>query len=133
MPVLALSEDEVRRTLKRALWLAGGAVVVLTPVLWVWQGWRTWLVFLIGALISATGVFEYLQLLSAMMSRMEEGRDPTPMGRVTVMFFLRLLGAAGLLYVSLKVLRGSVYALLGGLAVCLIALTIESIRLAARR
>lgn len=133
MPVLALSEDEVRRTLKRALWLAGGAVVVLTPVLWVWQGWRTWLVFLIGALISATGVFEYLQLLSAMMSRMEEGREPTPMGRVTVMFFLRLLGAAGLLYVSLKVLRGSVYALLGGLAVCLIALTIESIRLAARR
>ena len=133
MPVLALSEDEVRRTLKRALWLAGGAVVVLTPVLWVWQGWRTWLVFLIGALISATGVFEYLQLLSAMMSRMEEGRQPTPLGRVTVMFFLRLLGAAGLLYVSLKVLRGSVYALLGGLAVCLIALTIESIRLAARR
>jgi hypothetical protein len=133
LPVLALSEDEVRRTLKRALWLAGGAVVVLTPVLWVWQGWRTWLVFLIGALISATGVFEYLQLLSAMMSRMEEGRDPTPMGRVTVMFFLRLLGAAGLLYVSLKVLRGSVYALLGGLAVCLIALTIESIRLAAKR
>ncbi len=133
MPVLALSEDEVRRTLKRALWLAGGAVVVLTPVLWVWQGWRTWLVFLIGALISATGVFEYLQLLSAMMSRMEEGREPTPMARVTVMFFLRLLGAAGLLYVSLKVLRGSVYALLGGLAVCLIALTIESIRLAARR
>ncbi len=133
MPVLALSEDEVRRTLKRALWLAGGAVVVLTPVLWVWQGWRTWLVFLIGALISATGVFEYLQLLSAMMSRMEEGREPAPMGRVTVMFFLRLLGAAGLLYVSLKVLRGSVYALLGGLAVCLIALTIESIRLAARR
>lgn len=133
MPVILLSEDEVRRTLKRALWLAGGAVVVLTPVLWVWQGWRTWLVFLIGALISATGVFEYLQLLSAMMSRMEEGREPTPMGRVTVMFFLRLLGAAGLLYVSLKVLRGSVYALLGGLAVCLIALTIESIRLAARR
>jgi hypothetical protein len=133
LAVLALSEDEVRRTLKRALWLAGGAVVVLTPVLWVWQGWRTWLAFLIGALISATGLFEYLQLLSAMMSRMEEGREPTPMGRVTVMFFLRLLGAAGLLYVSLKVLRGSVYALLGGLAVCLIALTIESIRLAARR
>jgi hypothetical protein len=133
LPAIALSEDEVRRTLKRALWIAGGAVVVLTPVLWVWQGWRAWLVFLIGAAISATGVFEYLQLLSAMMSRMEEGRQPTPMGRVMAMFFLRLTGAAGLLYVSLKVLRGSVYALLGGLAVCLIALTIESIRLAARR
>jgi hypothetical protein len=133
LPVILLSEDEVRRTLKRALWLAGGAAVVLTPVLWVWQGWRTWLVFLIGAGISATGVYEYLQMLSAMMSHMEEGRKPAPMGRVLVMFFLRLTVAIVLLYVSLKVLRGSVYALLGGLAICLLALTIESIRLAIRR
>jgi len=67
-----------------------------------------------------------------MMSRMEEGRAPTSIGRVLAMFFLRLALAAALLYVSLKWLDGSIYALLGGLALSLMALMIEALRLLRR-
>jgi Na+/H+-translocating membrane pyrophosphatase len=126
------TEDDVRRTLRRALILAGALALIATPILWVWQGWQTWLMFLVGAVISATGIFEWMQMLSAMMSRMEEGRTPTPMGRVMVMFFLRLALAGLLLYASLNSLHGSIYALLAGLAVSLFALSVESIRLAMR-
>ncbi len=126
------TEDDVRRTLRRALILAGALVLIVTPVLWVWRGWQTWLMFLIGAVISATGIFEWMQLLTAMMSRMEEGRTPSPMGRVLAMFFVRLALAGVLLYASLSSLHGSIYALLAGLAVSLLALSFESIRLMAR-
>ncbi len=132
MPLIQFTEDDLRRTLHRALRLAGAITLVATPILWVWLGWQTWLLFLIGAVISATGIFEWLQLLSAMMSRMEEGRTPAPMGRVLAMFFLRLALAGLLLYASLSSLHGSIYALLAGLAVSLFALTVESIRLMAR-
>jgi hypothetical protein len=130
--LLQFNEEDLRRTLRRALVLAGAAVLVVSPILWAWLGWRTCLTFVIGVAISATGIVEWLQLLSAMMSRMEEGRTPVPMGRVLVMFFLRLAVAGVLLYASLNSLHGSVYALLAGLAISLLALTVESIRLVFR-
>ena len=132
MPLTNFTEDDIRRTLRRALLLAGAIVLVATPILWAWRGWQTWLLFLVGAVISATGIFEWLQLLSAMMSRMDEGRTPTPLGRVLIMFFVRLALAAVLLYASLSSLHGSVYALLAGLAVSLISLLVESAKLMAR-
>lgn len=130
--MIQFNEEDIRRTLRRALILAGAVVLVATPILWAWLGWRTWLTFVIGAAISATGIVEWLQLLSAMMSRMEEGRTPVPMGRVLIMFFLRLAVAGVLLYASLNSLHGSIYALLAGLAVSLLALSAESIRLVFR-
>lgn len=132
MPRHNFTEDDVRRTLRRALILAGAIALIVTPMLWVLRGWQTWLMFLIGAVISATGIFEWMQLLTAMMSRMEEGRTPSPLGRVLAMFFVRLALAGVLLYASLSSLHGSIYALLAGLAVSLLALSVESIRLMAR-
>lgn len=129
---IQFNEEDIRRTLRRALMLAGAVILVATPILWAWLGWRSWLTFVIGAAISATGIVEWLQLLSAMMSRMEEGRTPVPMGRVLIMFFLRLAVAGVLLYASLNSLHGSIYALLAGLAISLLALTVESIRLVFR-
>lgn len=132
MALAEFTEDDIRGTLRRALKLAGALALVATPILWVWLGWQAWLLFLVGAVISATGIFEWLQLLSAMMSRMEEGRTPTPMGRVLAMFFLRLAVAGLLLYASLSSLHGSIFALLAGLGLSLFALTVESARLMAR-
>lgn len=132
MLLTQFTEDDIRRTLRRSLLLAAAITLVATPILWIWQGWQTWLMFLVGAVISATGIFEWIQLLSAMMSRMEEGRTPTPMGRVLGMFFLRLALAGLLLYATLTSLNGSIYALLAGLAVSLLCLSVESIRLMAQ-
>jgi hypothetical protein len=51
------------------------------------------------------------------------------MGPVLFWFFVRLVAAAGVLYVSLRSLDGKVAALLMGLALALVALFLEAIRL----
>ena len=56
-------------------------------------------------------------------------RKARPVGTVLVGFFLRLGVALVALYVSLKSLDGSVYALVAGLALGMVALTIEALRL----
>jgi len=52
-----------------------------------------------------------------------------PLAPVLIGFFLRLGLALALLYGSLKLLDGSVYALIGGLALGVAALSIEGLRL----
>ena len=135
MSFIDLTDDDVRRSLRRALWLTGALALVATPVIWVGLGWRSWVLFMVGAVISGTGIYEWLQLMAAMISRMDvaEGVVHKPLGPVMAWFFLRMALAVGLLYVSLKSLDGSIYALLGGLALSLIALMIEAIRLLSRR
>jgi hypothetical protein len=51
------------------------------------------------------------------------------MAPVLIGFFLRLAVALVLLYVSLKFLHGSVFALIAGLALGVAALSIEGLRL----
>lgn len=132
MLLIQFTDEDIHRTLRRSLRLSGAIALVATPILLAWQGWQTWLLFLIGAVISATGIFEWMQVLSAMMSRLEEGREPRPMGRLLTMFFLRLAVAGVLLYAGISSLHGSIFALLAGLAISLFALSVESIRLMAR-
>jgi hypothetical protein len=50
-------------------------------------------------------------------------------GPVLFWFFLRLVAAAGLLYVSLRSLDGKVVALLLGIALAVAALFVEALRL----
>lgn len=135
MAFIDLTDDDVRRSLRRALWLTGALALVATPLIWIGLGWRSWVLFLVGAAISGTGIYEWLQLMAAMIARMDvvEGAVQKPLGPVLVWFFLRMMLAVVLLYVSLRSLDGSIYALLGGLALSLIALMIEAIRLLSRR
>jgi len=111
----------------------GIAVAVGLPVLWWKLGWQSAVLLLVGALISGSGVFEWLRLMTALMARMDttgnDGKPVRPMGPVLIGFFLRLGGALALLYVSLKFLHGSVYALIAGLALGVVALSIEGLRL----
>jgi hypothetical protein len=51
------------------------------------------------------------------------------LGPVLFWFFLRLAVAAAVLYVSLRSLDGKVFALLLGIALALLALFVEAIRL----
>jgi hypothetical protein len=84
---------------------------------------------LVGAAISGSGLFEWLRLMSAVMARMDGGETARPMAMVLVGFFLRLGVALVLLYVSLKYLNGSVYALAAGLALGVFTLAVEGLRL----
>jgi len=106
-----------------ALGVAGGIAV------WLAAGWQSALLFLVGALIAAMGLYETKRLMLAVLSRFNEGRKGKPVGGVLIWFFLRLILAGVVLYVSLRSLEGSVYALCAGLGLAVVALMIESIRL----
>jgi hypothetical protein len=123
------TERDLKATLTRALrW-----VVILgtigTAVAWLAASWQSALLFLVGAAIAATGLYESQRLMLAVLSRFNEGRQGKPVAGVLVWFFLRLILAGVVLYVSLRSLEGSVYALCAGLGLAVVALTIESIRL----
>jgi hypothetical protein len=127
------SEDDLRRTLGRALRSLTLLAAAGAPITWWLAGWRDgWesvLLFLIGALIAAAGLWEWRRLMLAVLSRMELGGRGRPLAPVLVWFFLRLGLAAALLYVSLKWLNGSVYALCAGLGLAVLALLLEAMRL----
>jgi hypothetical protein len=84
---------------------------------------------LVGAAISGSGLFAWLRLMSAVMVRMDGGQTAKPLAMVLLGFFVRLGGAVVVLYVSLKYLNGSVYALAAGLALGVFALAVEGLRL----
>jgi hypothetical protein len=103
--------------------------VVGAPLVWWKLGWQSAVLLLVGALISGSGLYEWLRLMTAVMVRMDAGAKARPMGMVLAGFFLRLGLTVVLLYVSLKLLNGSVYALAAGLALGVFALTVEGLRL----
>jgi hypothetical protein len=123
------TDADFKRTIWSALRLLAVITVVASPLVWWKMGWQSAVLLLVGALISGSGLFEWLRLMTAVMVRMDEGGKARPMGMVLAGFFLRLGLTVVLLYVSLKVLNGSVYTLAAGLALGVFALTVEGLRL----
>ena len=127
---MEFSDQDLRLVMNRALRSVLIAIVVGIPVIWLAWGWRSAVLFLVGGAIAATGILEWRQLMGAVLSRLDTGgsQTPKPLGPVLFWFFVRLVAAAGVLYVSLRSLDGKVVALLLGIALALIALFMEAIR-----
>jgi len=125
----SFTDADFRRTMWSALRLMAVITVVAIPLVWWKLGWQSAALLLVGAAISGSGLWEWLRLMTAVMVRMDGGAKARPMGMVLAGFFLRLGLTVVLLYVSLKVLNGSVYALAAGLALGVFALTVEGLRL----
>ena len=127
---MEFSDQDLRVVLNRALRTVAIAMLVLAPLLWIAWGWRSMILFLVGGAIAATGIIEWRQLMSAVLARLNAAAGtPRPLGAVLFWFFARLAAAAAVLYVSLKGLDGKVAALLIGLALAVVALFIEAVRL----
>ncbi len=123
------SDADFKRTIWSALRLLVVITVIAVPLIWWKMGWQSAVLLLVGALISGSGLFEWLRLMTVVMVRMDGGGKAKPLGLVLFGFFLRLGLTVVLLYVSLKILNGSVYALAAGLALGVFALTVEGLRL----
>ena len=124
-----LTDADFKRTVWNALRLMAVTTVVAAPLVWWKMGWQSAILLLVGVLISGSGLFEWLRLMTAVMVRMDGGEKARPMGLLLTGFFLRLGLTVAALYVSLKLLNGSVYALAAGLALGVFALSIEGLRL----
>jgi hypothetical protein len=136
-------DEDLRAALNRALVIVGISALLGTPVIWGAWGWPSAVFFLVGGVIAATGILEWRQIMSAVLTRLSpgsalgdamaagstEGARPQPVGPVVFWFFVRLAAAGALLYVSLKNLDGRISALIAGLALAMFALLIEAIRL----
>jgi len=125
----SFTDEDFRATVMRALRLLAVVSAAAALVLWWKLGWQSAVLLVVGAAISGSGLFEWLRLMSAVMERMDGGGKARPLGMLLLGFFLRLAGAVVLLYVSLKLLNGSVFALAGGLALGVFSLTVEGLRL----
>ena len=127
--VSGLSDEDFRRAILRSIRLLAIVTVIALPLLWWKAGWQTAALLLVGAVISGSGLWEWLRLMSVVMSRMDQGEAGKPAGPVLIGFFLRLGGTVVVLYGSLKLLDGSVYALAAGLGLGVLALTVEALRI----
>ena len=125
----SFSDADFKRTIWSALRLLVVISAIAAPVIWWKMGWQSAVLLLVGSLISGSGLFEWLRLMTAVMVRMDGGGKAKPVGLILFGFFLRLGLTVVLLYVSLKILNGSVYALAAGLALGVFALTVEGLRL----
>ena len=125
-------DNDLRDVLNRALRSVLIAMVIGIPIIWFAWGWRSMLLFVVGGVIAATGILEWRQLMAAVLVRLDKAGSrgaPRPVGPVLFWFFVRLVAAAGLLYVSLRSLDGKVVALLLGIALAVAALFVEALRL----
>ncbi len=126
----SFTDADFRRTIWNALRMVAIAAAVGIPVVWWKLGWQSAALLAVGAIISGSGLFEWLRLMSAVAARMDSAAPPSkPLAGVLTTFFLRLFLAVAALYVSLKFLHGSVFALVAGLALGVAALSIEGLRL----
>jgi hypothetical protein len=129
---MEFGDQDLRLVMNRALRSVLIAIVVGIPIIWFAWGWRSALLYVVGGAIAATGILEWRQLMAAVLVRLDTGGTagtPRPLGPVLFWFFVRLVAAAVVLYVSLRSLDGKVTGLLLGIALALIALFVEAIRL----
>jgi len=125
----SFTDADFRSTILRAIRMMAVIAVVGALLLWWKMGWQSAALLLVGAVISGSGLWEWLRLMTAVVARMDHGGVAKPMGMVLLGFFVRLAATIALLYVSLKVLNGSVWALAAGLALGVFSLSVEGLRL----
>ena len=132
----SFSDADAKAVIARGVRTVVILAVIGTPIA-AWKGgWKSAVLLLVGATISATGLWEWRRLMAALMARMESpegehivGARRPSIGFALVGFFLRLFVVVAVLYVSLRYLNGSVLALAAGLAMGVVALLIEGLRM----
>ena len=113
----------------RALRLVAILTAIGFVVLLATMGWQTAMLLLAGALVSASGLWEWQKLIGVINARLDNQQSATSSTSVVLGFLLRLVFAGLVLYGSLRCFHGSVYALLGGLCLAVLALAVEAVRL----
>lgn len=115
----------MRRAMRFTAILAVAGFVVLTIAF----GWQTGALFVAGAVVSVTGLYEWQRLIAIINAKLDQQKTPRSSGFVLAMFFLRLGIAVLIIYASLRFLNGSLYALVAGLGLAIVALTVEALRM----
>jgi len=127
-----LSDADLRNTMIAAMRLLAILAVLVLALFWWMSGWQSGLLVAIGAAISGASLWEWMRLMTAVNAAMDQGATPRPMGMILTGFFLRLALTLVVLYVSLKYLHGTVFALAAGIGLGVFSLTVEAVKLMKR-
>jgi uncharacterized membrane protein len=128
-PIVDITHADLDALLWRGLRATLLVGLVAALVVWIGSGWRNAVLLSVGALISAASIWEWQRLIRVINARMEKQRTPANSLAVVVFFVLRLTVFALVIYGSLKCFRGSVAALLCGLALAVLTVGWQIIRL----
>ncbi len=127
--LLTFTDADLSAALFRAVRNVGILALIGTPIIWIASGWQSAALFVVGAASSAGGIYESRRLIRVVNAKLDKQHSPRSTGFVIAMFLLRLLIAVAALYVSLRCLHGAVYAIIAGLALAMVALSIEAVLL----
>jgi hypothetical protein len=128
-PIAGLTDAALAAMLKRAIRVTLILGAIPAVILWIASGWRNAAMLMVGAVISAASILEWQRLIRLFNARLDQQKMPRGAASVISLFLVRLLIFAAVIYVSLICLRGSAIALLCGLALAVIAIAWEALRL----
>lgn len=127
--LLNYTDADLKASMRRAILFTAICAVAGFVGLAFTLGWQTGALFVAGAVVSVTGLYEWQQLIGLINAKLDQQETPRSSGFVLAMFFLRMGIAAAIIYASLRFLDGSLYALLAGLGLAIVALTVEAVRM----
>ncbi len=124
-----ITDADLERLLQRSIRNTLILGITVSLVLWKAATWRDAAMMATGTAISAASIFEWRRLSRLIAARMDKKQSPRGSGVAVVFFLFRLTIFAGAIYGSLKCFRGSATALLCGLALAVLTLVWEALRL----
>jgi hypothetical protein len=124
-----MTDADLAALLKRAVWITVSLGAIIGLVLLLGLGWRDAVLFAVGAAISAASLFEWGRLIRLFNAKLDQQKTPRGAGLVVSLFLLRLVIFAAAIYGSLKCFQGSPIALVCGLALAVVGLVWEALRL----
>ena len=118
-------EGMLHRAIRNTLILG----TIASLVIWIAATWRDAAMMAAGTAISAASIYEWRRLARFIAAKLDKKQTPRGSGFAVVFFVLRLTVFAGVIYGSLRCFRGSAVALLCGLALAVLTLVWEALRL----
>ncbi len=127
-PIVQFTDRDLALLLRRAARVTALLGLALALLLGLAMGWANGALLAVGALISIASIYEWARLIRLFNARMDAQRMPRGATLSVMLFLVRLLFFAAAIYGSLKFLHGSAFSLIGGLALAVLALVWEALK-----
>jgi hypothetical protein len=124
-----MSDQSLESLLRRAFRLTLIVGLLAAVALWIGSNWRNAAMMATGTAISAASIYEWRRFARFIAAKLDNRQTPPGAALAVVLFFFRLVIFGAAIYVSLKWFQGSAIALLCGLALAVLALVWEALRL----
>ncbi len=128
-PFGGMTDADLEALLHRAIRITVIVGLLAALALWIASDWRNAAMMATGAAISTASIYEWRRLARFIVAKMDKKQAPRGTAVAVVFFLFRLLVFAAVLYGSLKCFKGSGLALLCGLALAVLAISWEAVRL----